>query len=250
MNYDAGMRVDRSARTLRDLTLEKMRDAILNLHFRPGERLVERTLCSSLGVSRTVVREVLRHLEAEGLVESIPHQGPAIARIDPTKARQIYEIRALLEAEAARVCATNASVEDIARLKEALDRNEVAFAAGDVQGVLKGSITFYEALFSCAGKEVAWEIFKTLNARISHLRSLTISKPQRGQAAIPEMRRIVSAIEARDGDAAYAASIEHVAVVAELAQSILADITKMEEAPNDLSEVTLRPRAGRRPRAS
>src|SRR5215510_13767336 len=102
------LRVERSAKTLRGLVLEKMRDAILEFRLRPGERLVERTLCDRLGVSRTVVREVLRHLEAEGIVENIPHQGPAVARPDPAKAAQIYEIRALLEAEAARACAQRA----------------------------------------------------------------------------------------------------------------------------------------------
>ncbi|WP_163535827.1 GntR family transcriptional regulator, partial [Klebsiella pneumoniae] len=64
------MRVDRSAKTLRELTLEKMREAIVSLRFRPGDRLVERDLCEQLGVSRTVVREVLRHLEAEGIVQT------------------------------------------------------------------------------------------------------------------------------------------------------------------------------------
>src|SRR5215813_6435109 len=110
------MRVDRSGKTLRGLALEKMRDAILDFRLRPGERLVERTLCERLGVSRTVVREVLRHLEAEGLVESIPQQGPAVARPDPARAAQIYEIRALLEADAARACAQRVTPADVKRL--------------------------------------------------------------------------------------------------------------------------------------
>ena len=69
------LKVERRTTTLRELALEKMRTAILEAHFQPGERLVERSLCEGLGVSRTVVREVLRHLEAEGLVDSIPNQG-------------------------------------------------------------------------------------------------------------------------------------------------------------------------------
>src|SRR5438067_10611348 len=99
MDDDGLLRVDRTTKSLRELTLEKLRDAILDFRFQPGERLVERTLCDRLGVSRTVVREVLRHLEAEGLVETIQNQGPAVTRPDPASAAQVYEIRALLEAE-------------------------------------------------------------------------------------------------------------------------------------------------------
>ncbi len=64
----SSLRIDRNQKTLRELTLEKMRDAIIGQYFLPGQRLVERTLCDELGVSRTIVREVLRHLETEGLV--------------------------------------------------------------------------------------------------------------------------------------------------------------------------------------
>ena len=224
MDSDQKMRIDRSAKTLRELALEKMRDGILNFRFRPGERLVERTLCDLLGVSRTVVREVLRHLEAEGLVESVPHQGPIVARPDPAKAEQIYEIRALLEAEAARVCAQKARASDIARLRQAIDRNELGFAQGNARDVLKGTTDFYEALFSCAGKEVAWEVVKSLNARINHLRSMTISTPGRGHAAILEMRRILSAIEAGDPEGAYAATMDHLGVVKDLARKALEGI--------------------------
>ena len=65
---------------------------------------------------RLRISEVLRHLEAEGLVESIPQQGPAVARPDPAKADQIYELRGLLEAEAARACAEKATPADVQSL--------------------------------------------------------------------------------------------------------------------------------------
>src|SRR4029079_6883226 len=117
-DQNAEMRVDRSARTLRELTLEKLRDAILDFRFQPGERLVERTLCDRLGVSRTVVREVLRHLEAEGLVEIIARQGPIVARLDPEQVAEIYELRGLLEANAARACAEQSTPELVQRLRE------------------------------------------------------------------------------------------------------------------------------------
>src|SRR5215469_10859654 len=99
------LKVERPTITLRELALQKMRTAILDARFLPGDRLVERALCEELGVSRTVVREVLRHLETEGLVESLPNQGPIVAILDIDTAAEIYEIRALLEGDAAMACA-------------------------------------------------------------------------------------------------------------------------------------------------
>lgn len=72
----SSLKIDRSVKTLRELTLEKMRDAILSAYFKPGERLVERSLCEELGVSRSIVREVLRHLETRtGRVDPAPGPG-------------------------------------------------------------------------------------------------------------------------------------------------------------------------------
>jgi len=220
-DQNAEMRVDRSARTLRELTLEKLRDAILDFRFQPGERLVERTLCDRLGVSRTVVREVLRHLEAEGLVETIPNQGPAVTRPDPASAAQVYEIRALLEAEATCACAQMASPSDVARLSAAVDTIQAAFAAGNSRGVLKATTDFYEILFKIAGKSVAWNVVQSLNARINHLRAMTISTPGRSRNAIAEMRVIVAAIGRHDVEGARQASMAHVHAVAALARQVL-----------------------------
>ncbi|HSI39525.1 MAG TPA: GntR family transcriptional regulator [Xanthobacteraceae bacterium] len=218
------MKVARSVATLRSLTLEKMRDAILDFRFKPGERLVERTLCERLGVSRSVVREVLRHLEAEGLVETIPHQGPAVTRPDPAQAAQIYEIRALLESEAARACALHASEAAIADLGRVIDEIDAAFQTGSLREVLRRTGEFYETLFLAAGKEVAWDVVRSLTARINHLRSMTIATEGRHAAAIGEMRRLHEALVRRDGTAAYEASRAHVATVARLAGAILSTI--------------------------
>lgn len=221
MTDSAELRVDRGARTLKDLALEKMREAILDLHFRPGERLVERNLCERLGVSRSVVREVLRHLEAEGLVETVPSQGPAVARPEPAKAAEIYEIRGLLEAEAAKACAEKGTDRDFARLEKIINQIAQAFKHNNPRDVLRLTNAFYQLLFEVAQKPVAWTVVQSLNARINHLRAMTISTPERGQSAIAEMRTLLQALVKRDGNAAHKASLAHVRRVAELANTVL-----------------------------
>jgi DNA-binding GntR family transcriptional regulator len=217
----SSLRVERTAKTLRELSLDKMRDAILGFRFKPGERLVERTLCESLGVSRTVVREVLRHLETEGLVEVIPQQGPAVARTDTAAAEQIYEIRSLLEPMAAEASARLATKQDIARLEKALADIKAAYAAEDSASVLRHSTQFYDALFESAGKLIALTFVKSLNARISHLRALTISSSRRNITGVRELKRIIDAIKKRDSEEARQASFEHVINARDIARRML-----------------------------
>ncbi|MBP0590696.1 GntR family transcriptional regulator [Paraburkholderia sp. LEh10] len=216
------LKVERRTTTLRELALEKMRTAILDAHFHPGERLVERSLCEELGVSRTVVREVLRHLETEGLVDSIPNQGPIVAMLDAPTAAEIYEIRALLEGDAAMACAQTADAVLVARLAECITQIERAFALHAHQEVRELTTAFYEQMFHGGGRRVAWEIVQTLNSRINRLRALTIASDDRGRMAVQEMNRILDAIRAHDPQRARDAATAHVARVAEIAMAELA----------------------------
>ncbi|MCP3723099.1 GntR family transcriptional regulator [Paraburkholderia sp. CNPSo 3272] len=216
------LKIDRNAKTLRELTLDKLRGAIVQGYFRPGTRLVERTLCDELGVSRTVVREVLRHLETEGLVEIVARQGPIVARLDPTQVGEIYELRGLLEANAARACAENATPEVVQRLRAIRAVIEDAFEKRDLPRVVEHTERFYETLFEAANKQVSLTVVKTLNARINRLRALTIAMPGRGGDSNREMNLLLDAIERRDGEAASAASFAHIKRVSELALSALA----------------------------
>ncbi len=210
------------AKTLRELALAKMRWAILEGHFAPGARLVERTLCEQLGVSRSVVREVLRHLEAEGLVEALP-QGPAVASLSVEQAMEIYELRMLLEGHAARRCAevaSDAQLDHLSRLNTAIQE---AFAARDSRTVMLRTSDFYQAMFAAARQHVALSVVNGLNARINRLRLMTIGAPRRAVSAGEEMGALVAALQARDADAAEAAAQAHVRVVAELARSIMSN---------------------------
>jgi len=217
----SSLKIERRTTTLRELTLEKMRSAIFDARFLPGDRLVERTLCEELGVSRTVVREVLRHLETEGLVEILPNHGPIVAVLDIATATEIYEIRGLLEGEAAAACAQLADEQTVAELKALIDDIRLAFHDGDHRAVRARTAAFYERMFTAGHKHVAWEIVQSLTARINRLRALTIGSDNRGRQAVQEMRQILAAIGAGDADAARSAAIAHVSRVADIARTLL-----------------------------
>ena len=99
----APLEIQRHAAPLRQQVLERLRAAIIGGQLAPGQRLIERELTEMTGVSRTVVREVLRQLESEGLVAIIPHKGPVVRELSAGEARDLYTIRGALEGIAARL---------------------------------------------------------------------------------------------------------------------------------------------------
>jgi DNA-binding GntR family transcriptional regulator len=217
----AAIRVERPTKTLRELALENVREAIVNGYFRPGSRLVERDLCAQLGVSRTIVREVLRHLESEGLVANLPNKGPIVARLDLAEAKQIYEIRGALEGMAARLCAERGSPEIVAALENALTGIRDSYRDKNMPGVLSNTSSFYHTLFTMVDRNVAWGVVNLLTVRINHLRSMTIKTSKRDVDGPLQMSRIVEAIKRGDGDGAYKAAIDHVASASAIAEAVL-----------------------------
>lgn len=219
---DSAIRIERPSKTLRELALEKVRDAIISGHFKPGARLVERDLCAQLGVSRTVVREVLRHLESEGLVSNVVNRGPMVAQLDLEEARQIYEIRGALEGMAARLCAERGDPVIVAELEAALKGIREAYRCNNMDAVLAETTRFYHSLFNRIGRHIAWDVVKLMTVRINHLRSMTIRTSGRSGTGPDEMDRILDAIRRGDGPGAYQAAQDHVASAAAIAELVLA----------------------------
>src|SRR5215471_5621253 len=138
------MRVVRNTVTLRQQVLEVLRSAILNFQFKPGDRLIERELCELTGVSRTSVREALRHLESEGLVQNLPNKGPTVARVTREEAQALYEVREVLEGLAARLFTERATAKQVAALEMALQRLASAFEQGEIRPIVAEATRFYD----------------------------------------------------------------------------------------------------------
>jgi DNA-binding GntR family transcriptional regulator len=224
MDDNRDLRIDQPPTTLRALAVERLRQAIISGRFSSGERLVERTLCDQLGVSRSIVREAIRYLEAEGLVETQPRAGPVVARMNWVDARQIYEIRRLLEADAAADCARAINDDVASRLRAALAELNRAFAEGTHARLYAATTGFYEVIFTAAGHHIAWEIVQRLNGRISRLRALTLASTNRRVSGPAHMARICDAICAGRPDGARAAVDEHLRDAAEIARQALEKI--------------------------
>ena len=219
-------KIDKAPQTLREIVQERMREAIISGHFAPGERLVERPLCDQLGVSRTVIRETIRFLEAEGLVEILPNRGPIVATLNWDQARQIYDIRQQLESAAAAQAATTQTKGFAGKLGRALKAVEATAADKTWSKHLQATTDFYELIFLEAGHTIAWEIVQRLNGRISRLRAMTIADKSRESPGFVHLQAIHDAIVANDPEAARQAVITHIAAASAIARKFLTDIAE------------------------
>jgi DNA-binding GntR family transcriptional regulator len=213
--------VARPTTTLRELVVTKLRMAIMEAHFEPGERLIERKLCEMLGVSRTLVREALRQLEAEGWIDNVPYRGPTVTRITIEEAQHIYDVRIALEGRAAQLFAERATDDEIAALRAVFDLMAAALGSEDLEQQRQSVEQFYDVLLEGARSPLLVSYVRAQRSRLVQLRSLSLSRPQRTRATLAEKRALMRAIMARDGDAARKASDAHLRNAAAAAETAL-----------------------------
>ena len=206
----ADLKVTRNTITLRQIVLDKLRNAIISTQLKPGQRLVERELCKALDVSRTSVREALRHLESEGLVQYAGHRGPSVTVLSQQDVKNIYELRTALEGLAGELFCERASAQQISLLQETTNALGKAFDRSEVSDVLACTKDFYDQLLEGSGNAELDAGLKRLLARIMVLRASTIAQPGRWKDSLKEMQAIMQAIAKRDGEAARKACVAHV----------------------------------------
>ena len=195
--------------TLRARTQNVLRNAILDGHFKAGQKLVERELSELTGASRSILREALVHLEAHGLIERQSYRGFSVTRLSAQKVCEIFELRASLETLAAELFTERASAQEIAALGEALTALEQCVVAFDLGRMRSAKEHYYEVLFTGCRNEEIRRALENIIDRVYYLRSRLMMDPVRRETSLAEMRRLTAALINRDRLAARAASLAH-----------------------------------------
>jgi DNA-binding GntR family transcriptional regulator len=146
-----------------------------------------------------------------------------VAVIDWKAAEQIYEVRALLEGEAAALCAQRVSPEILAEIRRALEGFEKAVEQRDPEERVRTTEAFYEAILKGCGNDVLADAVTRLNARVSLLRATSMSRSGRATESAAELRRMYSEIAKGDIEGARTAAKEHVRSAASAARQVFAD---------------------------
>ena len=218
---DAVLQPAAATLSVRQAAEERLRAAIVTGELLPGQRLPERELCELTGVGRTTVREAIRQLESEGLITTAPHRGPTVAVLSEKEARDLYELRAMLEGQAGRLCALRGSAEHAAALHRSVDALDQARRERQISGVIAANAEFYAALTAGAGNEALRLLLGTVQNRLAFFRFSSTRWPGRTERSVVELRAIAEAVAARDPTAAEAACIQHIEAAAELAFVVL-----------------------------
>ncbi|HHY78113.1 MAG TPA: GntR family transcriptional regulator [Clostridiales bacterium] len=194
----------------RNQIYEKLRQDILDEKYERGQSLVEQKLAKEFGVSRTPIREVLRQLELDGLVESIPNRGVFVVGITKEDINHIYAIRERMEGLAALWAAEKISSDELKQLEEIYSLMEFYTEKGDADQVAKLNTQFHEVIFTAASSKYLKIILKNLQVYIQWARHSSLKVPGRLQAALEEHKAILEAFKNRDGALAEKLIMEHV----------------------------------------
>lgn len=192
-----------------DRAVDQLRERILGGEYVPGERLAEVELAEKLGVSRTPVREALRRLAAEGLVDITANKGARVVEYPRTDLERIFEIRARVEGMSARIAAETATESDIDRLEEIATVLKDHSEAGRLDEVYRLNAEYHASLNGLAGSTVVTATVKQLIHSPVLIRTLHAFDDGARRRSVAHHLEIVAALRARDGDWAEAVMHAH-----------------------------------------
>ena len=196
--------------TAAEYVLEQIRQGILNGRYAPGQRLIEADLIQDLGIGRSTVREALRHLAAERLVDIVPNRGALVHRLSRREMAELYPIREALEGLAARLAAENIDLRDNrARFADVFARVQAQKSTDFVPTFVEENRRFHETIVSVSGND-------RLATLIRHMQLPLVMFQLRNRLSREDLRQslaeheiIGNAILAGKGDEAFAAMQSH-----------------------------------------
>jgi len=192
----------------------KIKEGILEVRYRPGQKLSEAKLAAELGVGRSPVRSALARLERDGWVRVLPQQGTFVRKFSAGDVAAMSELRLLLEGHAASEAAQKVSSEELAAVRSRFEALKGKGAEQHFDEFLALDDMFHGLVYRVAGNPLITEILKNLRDQIRWLRAFNAAKPGRVDASFAEMERVLSAMEGRDGDAAASAMRQHIGNIA------------------------------------
>lgn len=185
-----GLNVPRAV-SLRQQVTDSLRASIISGTLPPGQKLIEREICEEMRISRTVLREALQHLEAEGMIVNVPPRGRSVVAITPKEIREILSVRRAIEALLISDFRRNASEGQVVELRKRLDGLETA----DEDETMAIEDQISTLIMDVSGNRTASDMLAQLNNRVVLSRRLSRSDPMAGAKRQAELRAFLAAVD-------------------------------------------------------
>lgn len=203
-----GVNLNRSM-PLRDQIYAVLRRSIVTRELPPGAMINEFEIAARLGNSRTPVREAVKKLSDEGLIDVLAQSGTFVAEIDRAQVEEAYIVRIALECESVARAAPLMSDEHLQNLEDIIDRHKVALARDRFDEAIARDDDFHRYITQISGLAMLWRVVDTCKAQMDRCRMLTVPRPGHGTLTIEQHRAIVAALATRKPRAAIAALRAH-----------------------------------------
>ena len=186
------------SRPIREIAYDVLKKAIITGEIPAGERIVETEYADRLHISRTPLREALRKLERDGLVEYVMRRGVVVHAFTTEDVDQIYTIRNSLEMLTLPYIIENATAEDIAALREKLASMDALIARDDVEGLSPLARDFHTCLTAISGKNRILRVIEGQDEYIRRFSAMAIQQENRRSSAHEEHHKLVDLVEKKD----------------------------------------------------
>ncbi len=213
--------IEHKSISISDQVFENLERDILSGKYERGEILTEMKLSEALGVSRTPIREALRRLAQEHIIE-IGTKGAVVIGISEEDIAIIYEIRRRIEGIASAMAATRASDEDIEALRSIVELQEFYTEKGKADSIKEEDSEFHRKLYEMSGSTPLSDTLESLHKKVVKYRKASVSNTGRATNSLKEHRAIFEAVAAHDAALAEKLTVTHV-------ENAAASITKMEK---------------------
>jgi len=197
-------------KSLTSLIFDKIREDILNDKYTPGEKIVEAKLAEEIGVSRTPVREALKQLELDGLVENIPNRGVIVKGVSKQDIYDIYTIRIAIEGIAAQWSVERMTEEELRNLEEVYELMEFYTDRNDLDKIFELNTKFHEIIYTSTNSRYLEHVLRDFQLFIKSTRNKSLRSEGRKEKALDEHRKILDAFKSRDEAAAVEMLIAHI----------------------------------------
>lgn len=203
------MKVEYKPVSLADQVFERLEAEILSGKYQRGEIITELQLCAELGVSRTPVREALRRLASEHLIEDSP-RGTMVLGVVRKDFEDMCAIRLRIEGLAVRGFIDNMGEDELRMLREAVELQEFYLNKSDPDRIRAQDTRFHELIYQHCGSAILCDTLQPLHKKVQKFRRISIEQGDRAEISVQEHRAIYNAIAAKDADLAEKLMNEHV----------------------------------------